>query len=353
MTTSFSMLAAHLSRDMFREIELLCTYNYGDPDVIYASQTQAVDFNAQMNPFGRGGITDGGNVNPDYNSYRFQSDHGGNVIKIYGDTGLRPNRPLAYDGVYASGKPRSADDATLSGKLSLTAATLLPSGHLTAISAGSGYFYNFASRRGVANPVAPAVPSGTVSGRGNNGNNLAAGRYYYAVSAVLNGFETAPIYCDDNSNDTGSVDIADQIANAAVTVTAGQVVRVIITHAGVGGTAATKCSFRIYRTKALAGSAVPASILDYDLVGECGRSSDSTSVFYDNGFTIPGSDNAFVLTTNKRGKKNVMYAQLLPLKRKPLSPALQTTQFGYLMYGTPVTFVPRFNVWIRNLQRLS
>jgi hypothetical protein len=127
-------------------------------------------------------------------------------------------------------------------------------------------------------------------------------------------------------------------------------VTITIGHDNFTGSDAATCKFRIYRSASV--SSVPAAG-DYNLLMEVGRSSGSTTIAYDNGFYIPGTDTAFLMTESKAGTDGMMLAQLLPLMLRALPNKLMTDPIAILAFIAPIIFVPRHHVIIRNIGRLT
>lgn len=340
-----------ISQELLNEACMVSSSLFGAPQTLLMSTMARQDTMKLLYPYQRTGMGDGGNtfgVRP----HTFASDFGD--INLVADKTLRPNRPLMFDGNGSSGLPRTSAtvDASLTADVS-AGITVSGSGvtYLGVTTAGTGNFWEFSCKRGYAASALakPAVPSNSAS-FGNQTNNLAPGTYYYAVSVVVNGKESLPLYLKAGAN-AGTAD--STIGNAtAVTITSSNALAVLtLTNAGITGADASKAKYRIYRTASL--SSAPTSISQFGLLAECGQSNSATTVFYDNGFYIPGTDTAFLLTESKYGNDGIMLAQLLPIMLRSLPNAILADPIAILAFIAPIVFVPRHHVILRNVGRVS
>lgn len=330
-----------ISKEMLEDIAVLNRQKFGKGTLLMTSPVAYGDAQKLLFPEARTGEGETGTFGTDKRN--FKSPYG--TIKLVDDPMLRLNQPLVVEGSGVDGKPRASAD---SGALSFSANPLT----ISAVSPSTGYFWENVSRNDHATVAALTVPA-LPSGEGNQANRLAADTYWYAVSVVYQGKESLPWYTGNNAATINTLPTATGQA-----VTAGQVVKLAIDLTNLTGatvTAALRKSlkFRFYRFD---GTTAPTSRLQYKFIGECGvaaaASSSVDAVLYDNGFTIPGSDNAFLITESKNGAKGWFLAQLLPLmRRKGLASYVMGDPLAMLAFLMPILVVPRHHVWIRNIGR--
>ncbi len=288
-------------------------------------------------------------------------------VKLLMDPMIRPCKPRRPDGTGSDGAPRSSTTADFVATWSATPFTAAPA----AGSAGSGNYWEnvtLGTAAGIAGGAfsltAPATP--TAVGKNRAANRLAAGYYYYAVAVELDGMESEPwVY---GASALGTVSSA-----SGISVTAGQIVTVAIdcdgtptlvctgsnvpnaTFTFAAGTASNRgrVKFRIYRYDGGTGNTAPTAVSQFKYLCTCAPYSGSVSgggaVAYDNGYSIPGTDTAYLMTEKKNGRDGFMFAMMLPLMKLQLPPKLLSVLFGYLLFGTPIWWVPRHHMVIRNI----
>lgn len=340
----FDAGGAPIDMDMIVEIAKTCAIKFGDPGLLMMSAQAYMDAQRVLYPFQR---TDMGSSANAVGLDRNKAITPFGNIELDFDKMLRANRPLVADGPGVTGKPKTtADSGALAlatdalGNAQAFSATPASCVGVAAGSAGTGSWWLNGATNGGNVSTSPAVPSGV----GNQGNRLAAGSYYYAVSAVLDGKESLPHYFDTGAG-AGSLAAAD-----ATAVTAGQIVSVAIDNTKVTGITSsnyTRIKFRIYRATAA------NSVNDFDLVAEIGCTGDTgLSVYYDNGKDMPGKDTAYLFTKKKNGVDAFMLLQLLPIiKRTGLPAKVLSDPLALLLFCAPILLVPRHHIQIRNIGR--
>lgn len=334
---------APIDQNMLNEIAMGNKLRFGNAKLLVMSTTAYADVQKLLFPYQR---TDLGSGSGSFGVVRNEFNGQYGTIKFEIDNMLRINQPLVLEGTGFDGKPRAASDT---GGAACAAGTLAASS-TAAGSAGTGSEWLNKCISGSSPASSPRAGGGSGTD-GNNKNRLDAGTYYYAISTVYNGKESAAIYAGTSANGTATITSA-----VAITVTAGQIVTITLTHTGVtipSGATYKDIKFRIYRAPGTisAGSLVLSS---FDLLMETGMSSTTTTVCYDNGFYIPGCDNAFLFTQEKDGMSGLFLAQLLPLMRRHgLPEKLLSSPLALLLFATPVVPMPRHHVWIRNIGRAS
>jgi hypothetical protein len=139
---------------------------------------------------------------------------------------------------------------------------------------------------------------------------------------------------------------------SAIDPTAGQIVQIAIDTTtpcitGLGSTyALANTKFRIYRAPSSA-----TSISQFALLGETGCPTAGNATLYDNGYQIPGADQAFLITEQKHGIDGWGFWQLCPLLKRPLPHTALLEFFVLLLFATPVLRVPRHHIVVRNIGR--
>lgn len=340
-----------LDREVLAELENVARQNFGNGWDLFVSMNTMTDIQKGVFGLSRAQLGEQNTqLGSNYSQYHSPLTMGN--VTFRPDNSLLANRPLSFIGDSVTGKPRSADHS----KATATVGTSVFGGSASGGNAygvvvgnpGTADWFVTGALAGYDNPSAPALPTTPVRGIGQNSNRLAAGTYCYAVSVVYGGYESKPIFLQYNAT-AGSI-TGHATTPVGVPVTAGQIVRLNFTHAGITGTNAANVKFRIYRAT---GSAV-TTLSSYALVGECGRSTALYSSFWDNGYQIPGTENAFMLTRNDPQNNNgtgVFYAQLLPIRKKALASGLMNESTVWGLFGTPVVLNPRKQIVIRNIGR--
>lgn len=270
---------------------------------------------------------------------QFRGPYG--TIRLEDDPMLRPNQPLVVEGTGLTGKPRTG-----SGDAGSIGWASTPWSACAAASAGTvDYWRNVTLNTATSAIAAPALPVST--GNNNASKRNPAGDYYYAASVVFNGLESLPWVFGAAS--------ADTVASAtAVTITSQQIVSMTLLASAITGLGSTyprnRVKVRIYRYGG-PGVSAPTSTQQFDFLFETGWPTSGNTAAHDNGFNIPGSDNAFLITEKKGKAVGWYWAQLLELMKRPLPNLMLADQFGLLMFGCPILPVPRHHIWIRNIGR--
>lgn len=277
-------------------------------------------------------------------------------IRIKYDPGLRPQRPLRVQGPGSDGAPRlnvagsrDANNLPVASNPFVAASSTVG---VQALAAGSANWWrNYTRNTDGTFPAVPAAPSGTLAyGGGNNSNHLAAGTYYYGVSSVYKGQESA-LYVYG-----AGLQAADVISGSPTgLVTAANLVNQIeldpTVISGLGSTYARKnVKFRLYRFGG-PGAAAPTNVSQFQYLAETGIPVAGNTRIYDNGMWIPGTDMAFGITTMKGKRKGWAMYQLLPLMLRPLPNLPLADPIVLLWFTTLLMRVRRHHVVIRNIGR--
>ncbi len=289
---------------------------------------------------------------------QFRTFNGPNgPVKIADDPMLRAGRPLRVDGPGSDARPRttaSADTGSLAWAGNPWVAASGANG-TQVVAPGTGNFWTNFTKNTDSGPAAvPALPSGSGDPNGgNNDNRLAAGSYYYGVSIVYKGKESA-LYIYGAGTQAANVISGTP---TAVAVTAGNVAQLEFdtTTPQVTGLGTTyprvNVKFRVYRAGG-PGAAAPTRVSDFKYLCDCGTPTSGNARCFDNGFNMPGTDNAFLITTSKNGVKGWAYMQLLPLMQRMGLPALPLADpLVLLWFATILLRVRRHHVHIRNVGR--
>jgi hypothetical protein len=329
--------ACNQNGNRFGEGDLLLQSTYGKSDT-----TQLI-WPENRNQEGRGG-----NFGGQFNIF----DGPNGPVRLESDKMLRIAQPVKIDGVGKDGAPRTT--ATLdTGSLAWSGTT--PFVTNAAAAAGAGNFWTYFNKNTDSTTLgtAPALPSGSsAADGGNNTNNLAAGTYYYAVSHVYKGFEAAAYILGAGTQAANTISGTP----TAITLTAGQITNMVLDPTQITGLGSTYArnliKFRVYRYGG-PGAAAPTQLSQFQFLGETGIPIASNARFYDNGFGIPGTDNAFLITTKKNGEDEWCFANLLPLMQKELPVLAMGDQFCILWFTMMLLRNRRRHVWLRNIGRAS
>lgn len=313
--------------------------NYGNPSLLIQSvesyeATQVALYPQERAPFGYTG-----SAGADVDTVK---TGGGNIRRTY-DAMLRPGRPLKPIGPTSMGAMPTAADT---GALTFSATPWQTgAGNTVAAAAGTGpYYVNQTRSTDSAVVTKPAVPSAV--GNNNAQNNLAAGTYYYAVTAVINGKESLPwvLGCAAAGVIDGTI--------AGITVTAGQVAQLKFTSAVLTGYSAnvrTQVHLRVYRTAALASAPTQLSQFQF-LMQTAFASGDTTALCFDNGMYIPGTTVNFMLTEKRDGRNAIVIGQLMEMMRRELPNLPMANQFCMLAFLTPIVFYGGFHLVYYNVR---
>jgi hypothetical protein len=176
---------------------------------------------------------------------------------------------------------------------------------------------------------APAIPTAdatTPIAAGTDTTSLmAAGTYYYFVSAKNSNGESAPV-----------------AVGGAQAVTSGQKVTLKINRVTSDPAAKT---YRVYRGV----SSDPTKALFAFEVKDAG--SGATQSIEDKNFDIPGTDMAFLIDMD--GENVLTFKQLAPLMKLPLARIAASERFMLLLYGMLQVYNPRRIVVFKNIGKLG
>jgi len=310
--------------------------HYARPKLLIQSSIAYGDTQISLFPSARYGEGDEGVFGVD--KRKFRSPIG--AIELMDDAMLRPNQPLVVDGVGVDGKPRTATPDT--GSLPWVAT---PWTTCAGTTAGTGNYWETATINTSAAAVTkPAVP--TPLGNNNASNRLAVNTYYYAVSIVYQGKESlAWVY------GAAAVDSVTSATGVSVTST-NKLVSMSFDYTQITGLGSTyprnQVKLRVYRCDTTA----PVTMKDFNFLVEVGfHTATANPTAYDNGFLMPGLDNAFQITEKKNGQDGWFLAQLLPMLRRDLPHLAMADQFVILAFLAPILWVPRHHIWYRNVGR--
>ncbi len=185
-------------------------------------------------------------------------------------------------------------------------------------------------------PATPAVPASNITAAADatskfktndggvygNANWDSTGTYYYFISAKNSVGESVPVAA-------GNIAVGD-----------GQAVSIVFNRV-VSSPAAQ--SYRIYRGKKADGS----DALYMDEVADAGAPAGATQTYVDRNFKIPGTYDGFMLDTDP--EKGMAFKQLAPLMKLPLARISAAERFMILLYGMPIVYNPRTNVYYFNI----
>lgn len=321
---------------------------FGEGDLLLQSTYGKSDSTTLIWPENRNPEGKGGNFGGQFNVF----DGPNGPVRLESDKMLRAGQPLKIDGQGSDGLPRTT--ATLDAG-SVVNAGSTPFAVNTAVAAGTGNFWTNFTKNSDSGPLgtAPQVPTGSSNmNGGNNANNLTGGTYYYAVSMVYKGFESAAYILGAGNQASNAISGTP----TGIAVTAGQIVKLDLDPTqitGIGSTYARNLvKWRIYRSGG-PGATAPTSLSQFQFLGECGIPTAGNSRFYDNGFSVPGSDNAFLITTKKDGVDEWCFANLLPLMQKELPILAMGDQFCVLWFTMMLLRNRRRHIWLRNVGRAS
>jgi hypothetical protein len=329
-----------ISREMIEDIMVVNRLRYGNGSLLLTGCQTYADMQKLLFPTIRVGDSDSAAIGLD--KRQFRTPYG--TIKLVDDPMLRPNRPLMAEGAGVTGRPKTSADT---GSLAISTSSAAPL-TCTAGPASTLEWYNgISTNSAAAGATYPALPTG----RGNQGNRLAPGTYYYAISTVYQGKESLPWKVGATS-----AGIAQSSASAPAVTASNNVVKLNF-HAngliaGVTTLAiANQTKIRVYRC-----STDSTNAEDWAFLFEAGLSSitiASAVIGYDNGMFVPGDSDALLITESKNGAKAWMMAQLLPLmRRQGLPEYVMGSPLAMLWFATPILLAPRHHIWIRNIARL-
>ena len=327
-----------IGKELMTDMMAFLRLKYGKPSLLLMSVQAKADLQKALYPNAR--YNEG--QSPEYlgiDTGKFKGTNG--TLKLEDDPMLRPNEPITVDGVGSDGKPRTATTASL-GALAYVATPFVT---CAAVVPGVGNYYNNVNVNTDVTSLgtAPALPN---KGKGGNaGNRLPAGISYYALAPVYGGKEgVAWVF--------GAAGAGTVTGATAVTVTgASSIVQVDVDLTtpcitGVGSTySRSLVKWRLYRCTGVA----PGSLSDFDFVCDIGNPTSGNARGYDNGMYMPGMDQAFMITETKNGSPGWFLAQLLPIMKRPLPHLAMADLFALLAFVTPILWVPRHHLYIRNI----
>lgn len=185
---------------------------------------------------------------------------------------------------------------------------------------------------GIVAQAAPAADasskfSATDGGKYGNASWDSTGSYYYFVSAKNAIGESVPVAIGNGGG-----------AGIAFAIGAGQAATIEWNRV-VGSPAAQ--SYRIYRGKKADGS----DALYMDEVKDKGNG--TTQTYVDRNFRIPGTHDAFLIDTDPN--KSMTFKQLAPMMKLPLGRISAAERFMILLYGMPIVYNPRTQVYYFNI----
>jgi hypothetical protein len=170
--------------------------------------------------------------------------------------------------------------------------------------------------------------STTDGGKYGNATFDSTGSYYYFVAAKNAIGESVPVAIATNGAGTA---LAFAVGNGqAATIQWNRV---------VGSPAAQ--SYCIYRGKKQDGS----DALFMDEVKDAG--SGTIQSYVDRNYRIPGTHDAFLIDTDPN--KSMTFKQLAPLMKLPLARISAAERFMILLYGMPIVYNPRTQVYYFNI----
>lgn len=181
-----------------------------------------------------------------------------------------------------------------------------------------------------AAPAADAQSKFSTNDGGKYGNASydSTGTYYYFVAAKNAVGESVP------------VPVATNGAGSALGFAVGNGQTAVISWNRVVGSPAAQ-SYAIYRGKRQDG----ADALFMDEVKDAG--SGTTQAYTDYNFKIPGCHDAFLIDTDPN--KSMTFKQLAPLMKLPLARISAAERFMILLYGMPIVYNPRTQVYYFNI----
>jgi hypothetical protein len=327
---------APIDEFLLQDIAMACQSKFGRPSVLYASTFAYGDMQKLLYPKERTGLGMSGSQGQDRN--RFLSHAG--PLRLEWDLMLRPNRPLNVDGTGLDGQPLGA--STLLG----TDYTSNPFATCAGAAAGTAPFWlNFTTNttppgQSSGIPSAPGLPTGA----GNQGNRLPVGMFYYAAALVIGGLEGSTWINGASAANSFSG------ASAATTSSSNNIVSMTFNNPPSPNILAN-CKLRIYRTAAL--TSAPTTLSQFQFLVETGFPASGTCTVYDNGYFIPGSDTAFLMTEKKGKGDGFFWAELLPMIRRPLPHLDLGDPVLMLAFGCPILWVQRHHLELRNIGRAT
>jgi hypothetical protein len=294
----------------------------------------------------------GGSFGGQYNTF----DGPLGPVKLIGDKVLRANQPLVASGPGSDGLPRTTANV-VAGSIPWAGNPFAGNGSVAAVSAGTGNFWdNFTvNTASTALATAPAVPNGYLSNDGgNNYNRLAGGTYYFAVSVVYKGFESAA-YVWGAGTQASNVIVGTPSSQL---ITFGQEILLTFDLTQITGLttsyARSLVKLRVYRYGGPGTTGAPTMLNQFQFLQETGiPTGGNTTVLYDNGYSMPGTDTALGITSTKGGVPGWAWMNLLPLMQKDLPILPMAEQFCLLWFTSPLLRVRPHNTAIRNIGRAS
>jgi hypothetical protein len=173
-------------------------------------------------------------------------------------------------------------------------------------------------------PAIPTVPATPLAGTADATSKLAAGTYFYFVSAKNSAGESAPVLV------------------GSVATTSGQRADITINRVVSDPVART---YKVYRGV----TSDPAASLFAFEIKDAG--SGTTQVIADRDFDMPGTDTAVLIDNDS---ENVLcFKQLAPLMKLPLARISASERFMILLYGMMQVYNPRRVIIVKNIGKLG
>jgi hypothetical protein len=333
-----------IGKEMLNDMMASLRLKYGKPTLLIMSVQALADLQKALYPNAR--YTEG--ISPEAMGIDTRAFKGPNgKIRFEDDPMLRANEPITVDGIGSDGKPRTATTASSNALTFVSNPFVAASGGngAQALAPGTGNYYNNVNYNTDITTMGTVPSLPTKAKGGNAGNRLPTGTHYYAVSAVYGGRESVAWVLGASA--AGTVTGA-----AALTVTSGNsVVQIDLDLTtpcitGLGSTYSRNLvKFRVYRCL----NTAPGSLADFDFLCDIGCPTSGNARGYDNGMYIAGYDQAFMITESKHGSPGWFLAQLLPLMKRPLPHLAMADLFALLAFVTPILWVPRHHLYIRNI----
>ena len=186
---------------------------------------------------------------------------------------------------------------------------------------------------GVVVAVSGAAYTGTNWGTANNAYVSGSAKYYYAVAST-----------DVNMNESTLVFSNIMPATGASGITATGAVNVSI----AGPAAADAYAYRVFRTGLLGYGGASGSATSVRYIGSVLASGSGTVTFVDYNYTIPGSEQIFLLDLREEDGA-LDYRYLLPLTRINLFAANLYMPWCVASIGALRNRIPKFHAVIRNI----
>ena len=173
-------------------------------------------------------------------------------------------------------------------------------------------------------PSAPSVAAGAATGTGSQFTAADAGDYIYQVSAV-NQYGESPL----------------STATSAVTVAAGQSVPLTVTD---GGGTYEATGYKLYRTEKDGTTTYWTNLTVAR--AQVGGVPQATTPISDSNAWLPRT---FIGLLLDMSNQSLSFKQLSPMIKMPLATIAPSIRWMQLLYGTPIIYAPRKNVFVKNI----